>query len=105
MMRRVPLSRTFMITAIIGLMIVTVYTAYGRIDLKWGVAFDFVFAMMFIASILSITPPWMEKPKVVPSPSAREVAAMDAARAGLKTTAKSAKRKARAKRRKGVGRK
>lgn len=96
-MRRVPLSRTFMITAIIGLMIVTVYTVDGKIDLKWGVAFDFVFAMMFIASVLSITPPWMEKPRVVPSPSAREVAAIDAARASKA----SAKRKGKARRRKG----
>ncbi len=64
-MRRVPLPRTFMITAMIGLMIVTVYTASGKIDLTWGVAFDFVFVMMFIASVLSITPPGLEKSKVV----------------------------------------
>ncbi|MBI2575224.1 hypothetical protein HYV82_05055 [Candidatus Woesearchaeota archaeon] len=105
MMRRVPLPRTFMITAMIGLMIVIVYTASGKIDLKWGVASGIVFALMFIASVLSITPPGLEKQKVVPSPSAKEVAAMDAARAGIKTAAKSAKRKASANRKKGRRRK
>ena len=60
-MKRVPLPRTFMLSSMLGFLIVTVYTFYGRLDLKWGVAFGFVFALMFIASVLSITPPDLDK--------------------------------------------
>ncbi len=56
-MQKVPLPRTFMLTGILGFMITTVYTASGKLPLKWGVAFDLVFILMFIASVLSITPP------------------------------------------------
>ena len=55
-MRRVPLSRTFMLASILGFLIITVYTASGKIPLTWGFTFDFVLALMFIASVLSITP-------------------------------------------------
>lgn len=65
-MRRVPLPRAFMITGIIGFLTVTVYTASGRIGLDWGIAFDFVFGMMFIASVLSITPPGLGKQEKAP---------------------------------------
>ncbi len=56
----VPLPRTFMLTSILGLLVTTVYTAYGRLPLKWGVAFDTVFAIMLVASVISITPKWLE---------------------------------------------
>lgn len=62
-MERVPLPRMFMLTSMIGFLVVTVYTASGKIDLKWGFAFDFAFALMFIASMISITPPSVEKPE------------------------------------------
>lgn len=51
-----PLPATFTLTSILGLIITTVFTASGRVPLSWGVAFDLVFAIMFIASVVSITP-------------------------------------------------
>ena len=51
-----PLSGTFMITSILGFLIVTVYTAYDRIALPWGFSFALIFVIMFIASVISITP-------------------------------------------------
>jgi len=52
----VPLSGTFMITSILGFLIVTIYTTYGRINLTWGFTLDLIFVIMFIASVISITP-------------------------------------------------
>ncbi|MBI2144931.1 hypothetical protein HYU18_01270 [Candidatus Woesearchaeota archaeon] len=51
-----PLPATFTLIAIFGLILTTVFTASGRIPLSWGAAFDLVFALMFIASMISITP-------------------------------------------------
>lgn len=51
-----PLPATFTLTSMLGLIITTVFTVSGRIDVSWGVAFDVVFALMFIASMVSITP-------------------------------------------------
>ncbi len=51
-----PLPATFTLTGMLGLIITTVFTASGRVDLSWGIAFDVVFALMFIASIISISP-------------------------------------------------
>ncbi|MBN2454436.1 hypothetical protein JXB11_02725 [Candidatus Woesearchaeota archaeon] len=54
--RIAPLPGTFMLMSIMGFLISAVYTASGRLDLSWGFSFAFVFALMFIASVLSITP-------------------------------------------------
>ncbi|MBI2137122.1 hypothetical protein HYU12_01240 [Candidatus Woesearchaeota archaeon] len=54
--RFVPLSGAFMLTSILGFLIVAIYTAYGRIDLTWGFTLGVVFVTMFIASVVSITP-------------------------------------------------
>ncbi len=54
--RMEPLPATFTLISILGLIITTVFTVSGRIDLSWGVSFDLVFALMFIASMMSITP-------------------------------------------------
>ncbi len=54
--RMEPLPATFTLISILGMIITTVFTASGRIELSWGVAFDLVFALMFIASMISITP-------------------------------------------------
>ena len=51
-----PLPATFTLISILGLIITTVFTVSGRIDLSWGVAFDLVFGLMFVASMISITP-------------------------------------------------
>ena len=51
-----PLPATFTLVSILGLIITTVFTASARVPLSWGVAFDLVFALMFIASMISITP-------------------------------------------------
>ncbi len=73
-MNRVPLPRTFMLISILGFLIVSVFTfnpffhpSEGvekpkfTIPLPWGIAFDIVFVIMLISSILSITPPELEK--------------------------------------------
>lgn len=51
-----PLSQSFFMTSILGLVISAVLTVYGRISLTWGFTFCLVFVMMFIASFVSITP-------------------------------------------------
>lgn len=51
-----PLPATFTLTSILGLIITTIFTASGRIPLAWGVSFDVVFAIMLLASMVSITP-------------------------------------------------
>ena len=62
MARMTPLSGTFMLMAIVGFLITTVYTASGRISPSWGAAFDVVFLLMFIAAVISITPHFGAKP-------------------------------------------
>lgn len=54
--RPVPVSGVFMLTSILGFLVVTTYTLYGRINLTWGFTFDLIFVIMFIASIVSLTP-------------------------------------------------
>ena len=54
--RMEPLPATFTLISILGLIITTVFTVSGRVDLSWGISFDLVFALMFIASMMSITP-------------------------------------------------
>ncbi len=56
MIKMTPLPASFMLIGMLGLIITTVYTIYGKLDLSWGIAFDIVFACMFVASIISITP-------------------------------------------------
>ena len=51
-----PLSATFSLIGMLGFIITTVFTVSGRVPLSWGIAFDIVFALMFIASMISITP-------------------------------------------------
>ncbi len=52
----VPLSGGFMITGILGFIISAIYTSYGTISVTWGVSISLIFLIMFIASVLSITP-------------------------------------------------
>ncbi len=62
-----------MLISILGILIVTVFTFNPffkaenssdspniSIPLPWGIAFDIVFIIMFISSIISINPPWIE---------------------------------------------
>lgn len=51
-----PLPATFSLIGMLGFIITTVFTVSGRVPLSWGVAFDIVFGLMFIASMISITP-------------------------------------------------
>ena len=51
-----PLPATFSLTGLMGFIITTVFTVSGRVPLSWGVAFDLVFALMFVSSMISITP-------------------------------------------------
>lgn len=51
-----PLPATFSLVGMLGFIITTVFTVSGRVPLSWGVAFDIVFALMFLASMISITP-------------------------------------------------
>ncbi len=68
---RIPLSGTFMIISIIGFIISTQYTFSGTmnqiflfmgpyIGYSFGTAFILIFLLMFIASIVSITPSFDE---------------------------------------------
>ncbi|MBW2997872.1 hypothetical protein KY349_06035 [Candidatus Woesearchaeota archaeon] len=50
-----PLKSSFMLIAMLGFMITVVYTAYGRISTDWGFALGFVFALMFVASVIAMT--------------------------------------------------
>ena len=51
-----PLPAGFTLTGLLGLIVVSIYTLYGRLDPTWGFTFILVFLCMFIASMLSITP-------------------------------------------------
>jgi hypothetical protein len=51
-----PLPATFTLISMFGLIVVGVFTFSQRIDLTWGVSFGLIFALMFIASMISITP-------------------------------------------------
>ena len=50
-----PLKSSFMLFAMLGFMITVVYTSYGRLDATWGFTLGFVFALMFIAAMISMT--------------------------------------------------
>ena len=51
-----PLSGSFMLTGLLGFIVVSIYTFYGRLNPTWGVTFSVVFLTMLIASVISITP-------------------------------------------------
>jgi len=48
-----PLSGTFMITAILGFLISTIYI-FPKSN-PWGLAFSILFAIMFVAAMISTT--------------------------------------------------
>lgn len=54
MFKAAPLKSSFMLAAILGLIITTIYTYSGRISSDWGIALGVVFACMFIASMISM---------------------------------------------------
>ena len=56
-----PLPASFMLTSIIGGLITLIYTVYGKIPTDWGISFGIIFAIMFMASIVSITPEFPQK--------------------------------------------
>lgn len=55
--RVAPLPGTFMLTGMVGLVVCATYTISGRLDMTWGITFSLVFALMFFAALLSMTPP------------------------------------------------
>ena len=55
MMKYAPLKSSFMLFAMLGFMISLVYTSYGRLDETWGFTLGLVFAIMFVASMISMT--------------------------------------------------
>ncbi len=54
-MKVAPLKSSFMLMSMMGFLIVTIYTSYGRISADWGFALGFVFALMFVASMIAMT--------------------------------------------------
>jgi hypothetical protein len=60
MYRIAPLPGTFMLMAMFGFIISAVYTVSGKLELSLGFSFCLVFGIMFVASVLSITP-WFPK--------------------------------------------
>lgn len=54
--RVAPLPGTFMLTGMIGFIVCGIYTLSGRLNMTWGISFSLVFALMFFASVLSMTP-------------------------------------------------
>jgi predicted ABC-type exoprotein transport system permease subunit len=53
---KLPITESFFVTSIIGFLICVIYTYSGWINLSFGFAFSLVFLMMFIASLIAITP-------------------------------------------------
>ncbi len=60
-----PLPRSFMLVSMLGLAISGVYTYSGRLDPTWGFTFILISGIMFVASVLSMTPPAEELEKPV----------------------------------------
>jgi hypothetical protein len=54
-MKVAPLKSSFMLAAMLGFMITIIYTSYGRISETWGFALGFLFALMFVASFISMS--------------------------------------------------
>ncbi|HLD19481.1 MAG TPA: hypothetical protein VJB90_05745 [Candidatus Nanoarchaeia archaeon] len=55
-MHRVPLPGSTMLIGMFGFMITAYYTALGKLDKTWGFTFIVFFLILFIASVVSITP-------------------------------------------------
>ncbi len=51
-----PLPKSFMLVSMLGLAIFGVYTLSGRIDATWGFTLILISGIMFVASIISMTP-------------------------------------------------
>ena len=52
----IPLSGGFMLTSMLGFLVVSIYMGYGRLNPTWGFTLDLIFIIMFVASVVSITP-------------------------------------------------
>ena len=55
-MENVILSQSMFLTSIIGFLISAMFTYAGRINLSLGFSACLVFIMMFIASVITMTP-------------------------------------------------
>jgi len=54
MEKNVPLSGGFMVISIVGFF-VSLFMVYNKISHSWGIALMLVFAIMFMASVVSIS--------------------------------------------------
>ncbi len=54
--KSLPLSGGFMVVSIVGLIASAIYTNSGALDTTWGVTFIIFCAIVFLASVISITP-------------------------------------------------
>lgn len=59
----VPLPNTMFLVSILGLIISIMFTISGRLNNTWGFLFVLFFLMLFVASVVSITPQNKEKYK------------------------------------------
>ncbi|RLE43584.1 hypothetical protein DRJ48_00550 [Candidatus Woesearchaeota archaeon] len=55
-MGKVMLPQSFLLTGLIGFLVVAVYGYYGKLSLPWATAFGLVFLLMVIASFISMAP-------------------------------------------------
>ena len=55
-MDHMPLSGGFMVFSMFSFLISAVYTYSGKIDPTWGATMILMFIIMFISSVLSVTP-------------------------------------------------
>ncbi len=67
-----PLPRSFMLVSMLGLAISGVYTYSGRLSPTWGFTFILISGIMFVASVLSITPPSEELEKPIRKPAKKK---------------------------------
>jgi len=59
-MKRIALDASFMLAGIIGTIASILYTINGTLDHTWGFTFIIFFLIIFIASVVSITPRFEE---------------------------------------------
>ncbi|MBW2967478.1 hypothetical protein KY362_03250 [Candidatus Woesearchaeota archaeon] len=50
-----PLKSSFMLAGMLGFLITVIYGVYGRISPDWAFALGFVFVLIIVASIISMT--------------------------------------------------
>jgi hypothetical protein len=55
-MRHIPLSNTFLLLSLLGLMITIFLTLNNTLDLTWSFLLNFMFILFTIASFISATP-------------------------------------------------